>query len=120
MKKKTIYLIILIAIILTVGIYIFNNYFSVWDVTGDVTGVYNNETGHSIEVETGLFSGNQKYNITIESRSEIIFNGNNIEFVELDLTPDNDYRVKAVTGDTTLFSDPPVVRAEIIEIDEKE
>lgn len=118
MKKKAIYLILFIAI-LAIGVFTFKNYFSAWNVTGDVTGVYNNDTSYSIEVKTGLFSLYQKYGITIDSGSEIIFNGNNIEFVELDLSSNNEYHIKAVTGDTTLFSDPPVVTGEIIEIDEK-
>ena len=118
MKKKAAYIIIFI-IGLAIGVFIFTNYFSVWDVTGDVTDTYYNETSYSIEAETGLFSGNQKYNITIDSRSEIIFNGNHIEFDELNLSPNNEYRIKAVTGNSALFSDPPVVGAEIIEIDER-
>jgi hypothetical protein len=104
---------------LAIGVFIFTKYFSAWDVTGNVTEIYHNETIYSIQVETGVFSGNQKYNLTIDNRSEIIFNGNHIEFDKFNLTSNKEYRIKAVTDHSALFSDPPVIRADIIEIDER-
>ncbi|MCK0471060.1 hypothetical protein [Halalkalibacter sp. APA_J-10(15)] len=117
MSKKRLHVIITVCMLIF-GLYIVYQ----WNVAnenlmGKVTNIHiEGEEVLGVEIKANLFSKYNQVTIIIDHETKLISDGSTISFVELRDTMDIGDRIKVETTETTLLSDPPIVRALSVEL----